>query len=423
MSGTEPPKGLKVFISYAHADQRQVEEFMKHAHQLIVDHDLDVWWDKHIDAGTEWTPEIIGRITASDLILLFVSPNFLHSTFIREKELRIAEANHSKRTSAVVSIIVDECEWKHHAFLGSLKAVPTDGKAVSKWKPQKDGWEDAVKLLRQRLAKRSPAPAPPGPNPPPPPVPEQKRGWIWAAIAGLLLAAAGGVYWALMGPRPTATTEIAPSGTETVLDFDSLTNSIRHEDQLLFSKKETKYWYRSVQSGGRRVRSRTMRYEIKYNATSNFVQLYGTQGPAVDAQILVLPSTNFRLKRTSVDERYEKRFKSYARIASVHDVEAPFSIDVVMNYHEAPADSEAVFTTLYAIDTLVNKVIFEPKTFERIANFQYLRHHVDSTAVQHKLNAILTRSVLSPNEAEVVWTVPHPDRNYSYQLSWNWKRP
>jgi hypothetical protein len=93
MSSARAP--LEVFISYAHADQALKDELLKHLSPLkrrgLVEH----WHDRQIDAGAEWAEEIDARLESAHIILLLISPDFLHSDFCYQKEMVRALERHA----------------------------------------------------------------------------------------------------------------------------------------------------------------------------------------------------------------------------------------------------------------------------------------------------------------------------------------
>ena len=52
----------------------------------------------------------------------------------------------------VVPVILRPCDWQSAPF-GGLKAIPTDGRAITKWPSQDEAFEDIVKHVRKLLAK------------------------------------------------------------------------------------------------------------------------------------------------------------------------------------------------------------------------------------------------------------------------------
>lgn len=154
----EPPERAagkrlpELFYSYAHEDERHLNQLQKHLNVLVTDRLMSHWYDRDIPAGDEWDRKIDERIRSADIILLIVSPSFLDSEYIREKELKIALERHEAGEARVIPVILEKCLWeKRAAFKGftKLQALPKDAKPVRSWKPQHDGWYDVAEKLEE----------------------------------------------------------------------------------------------------------------------------------------------------------------------------------------------------------------------------------------------------------------------------------
>ena len=151
----EPPeraagKRLPVlFYSYAHEDERHLNQLQKHLNVLVTDRLMSDWYDRDIPPGDEWDRQIDERIRSADIILLIVSPSFLASEYIREKELKIALERHEAGEARVIPVILEECLWKNRAAFKKLQALPTRAKPVRSWVPHRNGWYDVAEKLEE----------------------------------------------------------------------------------------------------------------------------------------------------------------------------------------------------------------------------------------------------------------------------------
>src|SRR5437879_3734060 len=85
----------RIFLSYAHEDRPLVEQFEMHLAPLRRLGALSTWSDHEILPGVDWEREISREIARSDIVLLFLSADYLAS-IVSERE--IAEAMRAAET-------------------------------------------------------------------------------------------------------------------------------------------------------------------------------------------------------------------------------------------------------------------------------------------------------------------------------------
>lgn len=140
---------MRAFISYSHHDKAVLDRLHVHLKNLTRGGHIETWYDRDILAGSDLNAEIERELEAADLFLLLVSPDFIASDYCVEREMKRAVERHAAGTARVVPIIVEECDWKALDELRQLKAVPTDGKAISEWASSNTAYLNVVQELRR----------------------------------------------------------------------------------------------------------------------------------------------------------------------------------------------------------------------------------------------------------------------------------
>ena len=72
-------EGYSMFISYAHHDEKFVIEFHKHLTSLKNEGVIKAWDDREITSGEDWDEVIHSSLEKADIILFFISSDFMAS--------------------------------------------------------------------------------------------------------------------------------------------------------------------------------------------------------------------------------------------------------------------------------------------------------------------------------------------------------
>ncbi len=110
------------------------------------------WHDRNINAGQEWAKEIDINLNTADLILLLVSPDFLHSEYCYSKEMTRALERHENGSACVVPIILRHVDYEGTPF-SKLLALPTDGRPITdrKWHNRDEAFLDVAQGIRKTV--------------------------------------------------------------------------------------------------------------------------------------------------------------------------------------------------------------------------------------------------------------------------------
>jgi len=139
---------VRVFMSYAHRDERLRDELDKHLSPLRRSTLVEIWHDRRIIPGAELDEEIDQHLASADLVLLLISPDFINSDYCYRREMRAALRRHAKGIARVIPIILRPVDWTDTP-IGRLLATPRDAKPVTTWHRRDDAFLDVAKSIRQ----------------------------------------------------------------------------------------------------------------------------------------------------------------------------------------------------------------------------------------------------------------------------------
>ena len=147
---------VRVFISYAHKDERFRLALEPHLKLLQRQRLIATWHDRLIKPGTQWKDVIDANLEHAKIILLLVSADFMDSDYCWEVEMKRALERHTKKDAVVIPIIIRDVSWSKAPF-AKLQALPDKGKSVDKWKNKDSAWRrvaDGIEKVAAELGKK-----------------------------------------------------------------------------------------------------------------------------------------------------------------------------------------------------------------------------------------------------------------------------
>ncbi|HEX6746792.1 MAG TPA: toll/interleukin-1 receptor domain-containing protein [Longimicrobium sp.] len=142
---------MRILCSYSHRDERLRQDLEAHLavlHRLLLVR--EIWTDRLILPGRDWQREIDEKLAEADLILLLVSAHFISSNYCYSIEMQKALDRHKRGEAIVIPIIARPCDWTSTP-IGTLQALPQNGKPITEWKNRDAGWTDVVKSIRELI--------------------------------------------------------------------------------------------------------------------------------------------------------------------------------------------------------------------------------------------------------------------------------
>jgi internalin A len=140
---TEPlntPPPLRLFLSYAHADEEYIERLRKELKLLERNGSIRPWYDRALTAGELWEPRILQELESAEVVVIQLSPDFLASDFCVLKELAAAIERKRAGRAELVAYVLRECGWKQVRELGNFQMLPKDLKPVRSWRDPDRFW-------------------------------------------------------------------------------------------------------------------------------------------------------------------------------------------------------------------------------------------------------------------------------------------
>lgn len=142
---------LKIFISYSHKDMKYKNQLLEHLKSLELTHNIEAWHDGKILAGQQINKEVLMQLGISDIVILLISPNFMASYFCINTELQKAIQRHNDGECIVIPVILSETIIDETLSFANLLRVPEDGKPIQKFRPQNNGYVNALVKIKQLI--------------------------------------------------------------------------------------------------------------------------------------------------------------------------------------------------------------------------------------------------------------------------------
>jgi hypothetical protein len=141
------PLPVRVFVSYAHEDERQLKRLDLMLDVLELQHGLASWRDKRLIAGDEWDEEIRRRLEEMDIFLFIASVTSLVRPFIKDPELRRAKERREAGEVEIVTVKLEPSACDDDSYLGKLQRLAPKVKSIAEARLKSAAWEQVRKDL------------------------------------------------------------------------------------------------------------------------------------------------------------------------------------------------------------------------------------------------------------------------------------
>jgi hypothetical protein len=148
---TSSARSIKIFLSYARADEHYKNELRKHFSGLEGQGVITSWHDRLILPGEDWDATIKKNLEEADVIFFLMSSDLMSSGYVNKVEVKIAMDRHDQRLTRIIPIIVRPCDLGS-SLLSRFQALPTDARAIASWPNHDEAYVDIVKGFKRLLA-------------------------------------------------------------------------------------------------------------------------------------------------------------------------------------------------------------------------------------------------------------------------------
>lgn len=120
----------KIFISYSHKDEEWKDRLLIHLRVLERKGMVDLWDTSRIQPGSKWVEDITKAIKDANIALLLISPDFLASDFIVQRELPVLLEHFHKEGLIVLSILIRASFWAGIPDLAQIQFLNDPSKPI-----------------------------------------------------------------------------------------------------------------------------------------------------------------------------------------------------------------------------------------------------------------------------------------------------
>jgi hypothetical protein len=147
---------VKIFISSSHRDTDLRKILRVHLAVLEKQGFIRLWDDDKIIPGEKWEQRIEKELKDSDIVLLLISPDFLASDFIEQKEIKRALELSEKGKIDAIPVILKPCDWEEKKALARLQVLPERGKPIDSkyWHSRDEAFTEVVRGLKIVIRER-----------------------------------------------------------------------------------------------------------------------------------------------------------------------------------------------------------------------------------------------------------------------------
>ena len=141
---------INLFLSYSVFDEDFAQELQTHLAPLRRRRLIGMWSASSIPAGASLHQEVNLRLKEAEIILLFISPDYLSST-TSDAEIAQAMARHNAGEAVTIPILLRPTDWETLSISKLDNTLPSNGLPVVEWSNRDAAWVDVVSGIRKAI--------------------------------------------------------------------------------------------------------------------------------------------------------------------------------------------------------------------------------------------------------------------------------
>ena len=126
-----------------------MDEFEVHTAILRRTEKIESWKMGMIKPNDKWNDEVQNALSAADLVVMLLSPNFFASDYIWDHEFLNTLERWRRKEVIVAGIVINKCEWRSTP-LKDIQLI-AKGKVISEAANRDTAWFEAVQDLKRIL--------------------------------------------------------------------------------------------------------------------------------------------------------------------------------------------------------------------------------------------------------------------------------
>ncbi|RXM44966.1 toll/interleukin-1 receptor domain-containing protein, partial [Flavobacterium sp. YO12] len=161
-------KMKKVFVSYSHANYKEMEQLTKYLIGFVRNKEIESWTDLKLQSGVKVKDEILQNLEDADIVILLISQDFIASDFIYDYELQMAMQKKITGRGEIIPVVLSSCSifdlklnvtgdegLMNEIKMGDYYFTPQGPNKsllpIEQWKNESQAWMEVYKDIKKKI--------------------------------------------------------------------------------------------------------------------------------------------------------------------------------------------------------------------------------------------------------------------------------